>query len=121
VRDAANLLVRSGAFPARAIAPGDALRAMLAAAAHVYATGDVMAEPDAYAVNFFLDRDAALRNADIAALKQKTGACAPPAAPAADGALSGTFEFACERGTIKVNLILAPTPGPALQKLEFAQ
>jgi D-alanyl-D-alanine-carboxypeptidase/D-alanyl-D-alanine-endopeptidase len=121
VRDAANLLVRFGAFPARAVAPGDALRAMLAAAAHIYATGDVMSEPRAFAANFFLDRDAASRNTDIAALRQKTGTCTPPAGPAADGALSGTFEFVCEHGTIKVNLILAPTPEPTLQKLEFTQ
>jgi hypothetical protein len=121
VRDAANLLAKSGAFPARIVAPGDALRAMLDAAAHVYATADVMSERDAYAMNFFLDRDASLRNADIAALRQKTGACMAPPAPAADGALSGTFEFACEHGTIKVNLILAPTSKPTLQKLEFTQ
>jgi serine-type D-Ala-D-Ala carboxypeptidase/endopeptidase len=119
VRDAANLLVRSGAYPPRPLPPGDALRAMLAAAAHVYETGDVMAEPDAYAMNFFLDRDASLRNADIAALKQTTGECRPPAAPRAESALSGTFEFTCERGSMRANLILAPTAKPTLQKLEF--
>lgn len=119
VRDAANLLVRSGAYPVRALDAGPALEAMLAVAAHVYATGDVMSAPGAYAMNFFLDRDAALRNADIAALKQKTGACTPPANPASDAWLSGTFEFTCEHGTIKVNLILAPTSKPTLQKLEF--
>ena len=121
VRDAANLLARSGAFPARAIEPGTGLATLLTAAAHIYATGDVMAEPGIFAMNFFLDRDATLRNSDIAALKQKTGACTPPAAPGADGAMSGTFEFSCEHGTIKVNLILAPTPQATLQKLEFTQ
>jgi hypothetical protein len=93
---------------------------MLAAAAHVYAASDVMSEPDAFAMNFFLDRDAASRNADIAALKQRTGECRPPLASVADGALSGSFEFSCEHGTMKVNLILAPTARPTLQKLEFA-
>jgi CubicO group peptidase (beta-lactamase class C family) len=123
VRDAANLLARSGAFPVRAIEPGSALRTLLAAAGEIYESGDVMSKPGIFAMNFFLDRDAALRNADIAALKQKTGACAPPppASASADGALSGTFEFACEHGSIKVNLILAPTTPPALQKLEFTQ
>jgi len=124
VRDAANLLVRSGAFPVRTVPVSPAVKTMLAAAAHIYATGDVMSEPDAFAMNFFLDRDAALRNADIAALKQKVGACTPPTAPAlpagtADGALAATVEFTCERGSIKVNLILAPTARPTLQKLEF--
>jgi hypothetical protein len=72
-------------------------------------------------MNFFLDRDAALRNADLAALRQKTGACAPASPAIGDGALSGTFEFICERGTLKVNIILAPTATPTLQKLEFTQ
>jgi CubicO group peptidase (beta-lactamase class C family) len=121
VRDAANLLVRSGAYPLRPPSPGPALRAMLDAAAHIYATGDVMSEPDAFAMNFFLDRDATLRNADIAALKEKSGACSPPAAPSTEGALSGTFEFTCEHGTLTVNLILAPTAKPSLQKLEFTR
>jgi serine-type D-Ala-D-Ala carboxypeptidase/endopeptidase len=121
VRDAANLLARSGAYPVRAVEAGPALAAMLAVAAHIYATGDVMSEPDAFAMNFFLDRDATLRNADIAALKQKTGACQPPATPVADAWLAGTFEFSCERGTLRVNLILAPTSRPTLQKLEFTQ
>lgn len=121
VRDAANLLVRSGAYPARTAPLSDGMKTMLAAAAHIYATGDVMSEPDAFAMNFFLDRDAALRNSDLAALREKTGACQPPASPAADNALSGTFEFTCERGSIKANLILAPTSRPTLQKLEFTQ
>jgi hypothetical protein len=80
-----------------------------------------MSEPGIFAMNFFLDRDAALRNADIAALRQKVGACTPPPSASADGAMSGTFEFTCERGGIKVNLILAPTATPTLQKLEFTQ
>jgi hypothetical protein len=124
VRDAANLLARSGAFPVRAMPASAAVKAMIDAAAHIYATGDVMSEPDAFAMNFFLDRDATLRDADIAALKQTTGACTPPSAPAfpagtSDGALSASLEFTCEHGTIKVNLILAPTAKPTLQKLEF--
>jgi serine-type D-Ala-D-Ala carboxypeptidase/endopeptidase len=121
VRDAAYLLARSGAFPARPNAPGPALQSMLAAATHIYQTGDLRSEPDAFAMNFFLDRSAELRNADLAALKQKTGACAPPATASGDGAMSGTFEFTCEHGSIKVNLILAPTAKPTLQKLEYTQ
>jgi len=126
VRDAANLLVRSGAYPVRTFPASPAVKTMLAAVTHIYATGDVMSEPDAFAMNFFLDRDAALRNGDIATLKQKTGACTPPAEPrfpwgTAAGALSATLEFTCEHGIMKVNLILAPTPTPTLQKLEFTQ
>ena len=121
VRKAANLLATSGAFPPRAPALSPALAAMLAAASHIYDVGDVLAERDAFAMNFFLDRDAALRNADIAKLKAALGACRPPVAPGSDTAMSASFELPCERGTLKVNLILAPTVKPALQKLEFTQ
>lgn len=119
VRDAANLLVKSGAFPVRAPALSPSLRTALAAAVHIYSSGDVMSEPDVFAMNFFLDRSAALRNADIAALRLKTGNCPPPATSTADSALATIFELACEHGTLKINVILAPTAKPAFQKLEF--
>jgi D-alanyl-D-alanine-carboxypeptidase/D-alanyl-D-alanine-endopeptidase len=72
-------------------------------------------------MNFFLDRDAGLRNADLAKLREKLGACGAPADPAAETAMSARFELACEHGTLKVDLILAPTSPPTLQKLEFSQ
>jgi serine-type D-Ala-D-Ala carboxypeptidase/endopeptidase len=121
VREAANMLVQSGAFPARAPGLSSSLQSMLSLSQRIYETGDVMVDPGALAMNFLMDRSAVLRNADIAALRQKVGACrlAPPVTT--DSALSGTFEFTCERGALKVNLILAPTVPPTLQKLEFTQ
>lgn len=121
VRDAANLLVKSGAFPLREtpLAPG--VQAMLAAAVRIYASGDVLTERSALAMNFLMDRDPILRNADIAKLKAELGACAAPTSPSSDTALSGSFELACERGTLKISLTLAPTSLPTLQKLEFSK
>jgi CubicO group peptidase (beta-lactamase class C family) len=121
VRDAANLLVKSGAFPVREtpLAPG--LEAMLAAATRIYASGDVLSERTALAMNFLMDRDSLLRNADIAKLKTELGACAAPNSPSSDTAMSGNFELTCERGTLKVSLTLAPTAPPSLQKLEFSR
>ncbi len=120
VREAANLLVKSGAFPARQppLAPG--LAALLAAATRIYASGDVMTELESLAMNVLLDRDAALRNGELANLKERLGTCAAPPDPASDTAMSGKFELACERGTLKIDLILAPTSPPTLQKLEFS-
>lgn len=120
-RDAANLLVKSGAFPARTtpVAPG--LKSMLVAAAAIYASGDVMSERASLGMNFLLDKEAALRNEEIAKLKADLGACAAPVSPSSDTAMSGDFEFKCERGVLKVSLTLAPTTPPTLQKLEFSR
>jgi CubicO group peptidase (beta-lactamase class C family) len=121
VREAANLLARSGAFPARSPPLSAGLQAMLDVALRIYATGDVLSEPRALAMNLLPDRDASLRNAEIAALKAKAGACAAAPPHSADSAMGGTFELACERGKVKVTLLLAPTAPASLQRLEFAQ
>jgi hypothetical protein len=94
---------------------------MLAAATRIYASGDVLTERPALAMNFLMDRDSLLRNADIAKLKTELGACAAPTSPSSDTAMSGNFELSCERGTLKVSLTLAPTAPPSLQKLEFSR
>jgi hypothetical protein len=120
VRDAANLLARSGGFPAHAPALSAGLQSMLDAALRIYSTGDVRSEPRALAMNLLLDRDATLRNAEIAALKAKTGTCAAAPPYSAGSAMGGTFELACERGKVKVTLLLAPTTPASLQRLEFA-
>jgi D-alanyl-D-alanine-carboxypeptidase/D-alanyl-D-alanine-endopeptidase len=120
VREAANLLARSGAFPARTPPLSAGLRAMLDAALRIYAKGDVLSEPGALAMNLLLDLDAGLRNAEIASLKAKAGACAAAPNYSADSAMGGTFELTCERGKVKVTLLLAPTTPASLQRLEFA-
>jgi D-alanyl-D-alanine-carboxypeptidase/D-alanyl-D-alanine-endopeptidase len=120
VRDAANLLARSGGFPPRAQALSVGLQSMLDAALRIYSKGDVSSEPGALAMNLLLDRDARLRNAEIVALKSKVGACAAAPPYSADSAMGGTFELACERGKVKVTLLLAPTTPASMQRLEFA-
>jgi len=119
VREAANSLVTSGAFPVRETPPSPGLRAMAAAVQRIYAAGDVLAAREALAMNVLLDRDAARRNADIAALKAKLGACREGPIRT-DNAMSGVLDFLCERGTLRVRVILAPTTPASLQTLEFA-
>jgi serine-type D-Ala-D-Ala carboxypeptidase/endopeptidase len=121
VRDAATKLVQSNAFPAREMPPGPLLQAMVPEVARAYAAGDVLAAREVLAVNVLLDRDAAHRNAQIAALKQKLGDCQPQAAIKASSALSGEFSYRCERGTLRVGLDLAPTIQPLLQRLDFIE
>jgi serine-type D-Ala-D-Ala carboxypeptidase/endopeptidase len=119
VREAANQLANSGRFPVRAPSPSPALQSMLSVSQVIYDNADVARFPEALAMNFLMDRSAELRNAEIAALKVKYGECriAPPITT--DSALSGSFDFSCERGKLKIELILAPTRPDMIQKLEF--
>jgi CubicO group peptidase (beta-lactamase class C family) len=119
VREAANTLVRSGAFPERMAHPGNALQTMAAAVFRIYESGDVLSVRESLAMNFLQDRSAPLRNRELADLKQKLGACKPGAPAGSDTAMSAKLAMACERGVLKANLILAPTSPATLQTLEF--
>ncbi|MBU1375724.1 MAG: beta-lactamase family protein [Alphaproteobacteria bacterium] len=120
VRDAAIKLVSSGAFPVRATPPSAAMQAMAATVQRMYAAGDVLAVREALAMNVLLDRDAPRRNAEIAALKAKLGACRAADPIVADNAMSGVLSYPCERGTLKVRVTLAPTTPESLQTVEFS-
>jgi D-alanyl-D-alanine-carboxypeptidase/D-alanyl-D-alanine-endopeptidase len=118
VREAAMSLVQSQAFPARTTPPAAALAAMAATAERIYAASDVTVARDALAANFLLDRDAGLRNRELVDLRVKMGACRSGPIDS-DSATSATLAWTCDRGTLKVNLLLAPTTPPTLQRLEF--
>jgi CubicO group peptidase (beta-lactamase class C family) len=83
----------------------------------VLTTGDV--GNAGLAVNFLMDRDAAHRRADIAAITAKAGRCPNPPGVSAKGALEGEYWWKCERGMIIAYALLAPTPTPQLQALEW--
>jgi CubicO group peptidase (beta-lactamase class C family) len=119
VREATVSLVKSGAFPERAAPPSPALQAAAKAAERVYAAGDVMVARDVLAMNLLLDKDAAHRNADIAALKAKLGACRAADPIRADSAMSTILSFPCEKGTLQARVILAPTTPTSMQALDF--
>ena len=119
VREAAVSLVKSNAFPERATPASPALQAAAKTVERIYGTGDVMTARDALAMNVLLDKDAAHRNADIAALKAKLGACRAAEPFNADSAMSTILTFPCERGALQVRVILAPTTPMAMQALDF--
>jgi CubicO group peptidase (beta-lactamase class C family) len=120
VRAAATQLVKSGAFPAREAPAGPAVTAMADRALRIYAAGDVLAEREALAVNFLLDEDASHRNAKIAPVKDKLGACRGEPQPARiDSAMAATLKVPCERGTLEVRFLLAPTTPATFQALDF--
>jgi CubicO group peptidase (beta-lactamase class C family) len=119
VREAAVSLVKSNAFPERAAAASPALQAAAKVVERVYATGDVLIARDALAMNMLLDKDAAHRNADIAALKAKLGACRAAEPITADSAMSTLLTFPCEKGALQARVILAPTTPMSMQALDF--
>jgi Beta-lactamase class C and other penicillin binding proteins len=119
VRQAATQLVRSGAFPLRE-SPSPAVKAMAETAMRIYAAGDILAAREALAINFLLDEDAAHRNARIAPVKEKLGDCSGELQPVrVDSALSAILRVPCERGTLEVRFLLAPTTPLTFQALDF--
>jgi CubicO group peptidase (beta-lactamase class C family) len=119
VRDAAASLVKSGAFPRRLTPSDSTLEAMATTAAKIYAAGDVLVARDVLAMNVLLDRDATVRNSQIVAMRGKLGECGPANPIVPDNAMSATVTYSCERGTLRVRLVLAPLVVPSLQTLEF--
>ena len=119
VREAAISLVKSGAFPERQAPPSTGLQAAAKAVERIYAAGDVMAAREALAMNVLLDRDAAHRNADIKAVKEKLGACRAAEPIRTDTATRAILSFPCERGVLQAGVLLAPTTPMSMQRLEF--
>lgn len=71
------------------------------------------------AVNFFLDKPAAQRQAEIAALKSQVGECTAAGPMRPENWLRGQFNLACANGVVGAFFTLAPTQPPMMQHLEF--
>ncbi len=121
VWDAAVTLLRAGRLKRRSTAPSAALTSAYAAAVKMFTAGSVTSAGDALAINFLMDRDAEHRARDFAALKAEVGTCdtAAPIVPAS--ALAGEFTWNCQRGRVRGQLLLAPTPTPQIQSLTFTR
>lgn len=70
-------------------------------------------------VNFFLDKPASQRQAEIQALKADVGACTTAGPMEPENWLRGQFEMQCEKGTVGAFFTMAPTQPPTMQHLEF--
>jgi len=120
VRDAANALVRSGAFPERTLPLSPALVEVARKIERVYASGDVTGARELFAANLLLDLGAAARNRQLARLKEGFGDCKLAEDQRAETAMSATLVLGCDGGRLEVKVILAPTSPATLQTLEFA-
>jgi serine-type D-Ala-D-Ala carboxypeptidase/endopeptidase len=121
VWDAAVTLLRSGRLKPRSLEPSSALTGAYTAAAKMFLAGSVMAAGDVFAMNFLMDRDTGHWARYLSELKADVGTCATGSAISPTGALSGEFTWECERGRIRGQLLLAPTPAPRIQSLTLSR
>ena len=117
--NALEALDKTGALKPRVPQPSEAL---LAAQAGV---NKLILEPwsdtvaDGFAAdNLFLDTSKEKRKAAFAELRAKHGACKPAGPIDAENALRGSWKLACDRGSIRVTITLAPTLPARVQHLE---
>jgi len=71
------------------------------------------------AVNFFLDKPSAQRQAEIRLLKNEVGECTDAGPVMPENWLRGQFNMTCAKGSVGVFFTLAPTQPPRVQHLAF--
>jgi D-alanyl-D-alanine-carboxypeptidase/D-alanyl-D-alanine-endopeptidase len=121
VWDAAVTLLRAGQLKPRSSQPSPALTSAYAAAIKMFTAGFITSEGDVLAMNFLMDRDAEHRARDLAGLKADVGTCDTAAPIVPTGALAGHFTWNCQRGRVRGQILLAPTPSPRIQSLTFTR
>jgi serine-type D-Ala-D-Ala carboxypeptidase/endopeptidase len=121
VWDAAVTLLRAGYLKPRSNPASAALAGAYAAATKMFLAGSVVSAGDALAMNFLMDRDSDHWSRYLADLKADVGTCDTGAPILPTGALSGEFTWLCERGRVRGQLLLAPTPAPRIQSLTLTR
>ena len=71
-------------------------------------------------MNFLMDRTAENWAREFARLQAQVGDCDTAAPITATGALSGRFQWACARGRLDGQLLLAPASPPTIQALRLS-
>ena len=117
--DTAVAMERAGLLKDRPVPVTPDMVAMIAVARAVYDAGDLTPMQDRLAMNFLMDRSAALWAKDLAALKDQLGACPTAEPPVARGALGAVFRLNCEHGRLDGQILLAPTHPLTVQALRL--
>jgi len=120
VWDVAALLRAKGVLVKRAEPVSADLASFYSAAQSVWAAGTIDALQGRVAMNVPMDRTAANWTKVLAETRAKSGACDTAAPITAEGAMSGSFTWMCEKGRIEGTVLLAPTRPITLQSLVFA-
>ena len=81
---------------------------------------DISVSADALAMNFTMDRDAPHWKQWLAQTQAQSGTCDISAPLRPTGALSATFAWRCERGSLVGRVLLAPDFTPRLQALDLS-
>jgi serine-type D-Ala-D-Ala carboxypeptidase/endopeptidase len=118
--DAALALHKAGTLTERETPVSASLQAAYRAAGALYRAGEVSAAGNLLAMNFLMDRSAENWRSEIARLKREVGECDTSMPIEATGALSGTFQWRCDRGRLNGQLLLAPTAPAGIQALRLA-
>ena len=118
VWQAAVALQRQGLLSARTLPVSAALAANYRAAQAMWAAGSLEPGRQSLAMNFLMDRSAENWAAEFARLKGGAGTC-QTGPIVATGALTGNFQWTCERGRLQGQLLLAPTSPPTIQALRL--
>ena len=111
-------LLQAAAPPPAAVPPSVMLARVVDAIVAAYGSGRIEDAAAHFAVNFLPDMPAGLRNAELAALKQRLGEGRLEKIDPAH-ALGGRFTLACDRGRLSGTITLAPGAGSGIQKLTF--
>lgn len=120
VFDAALIsLARSGGLAPREVQPAPALQAARDGVNSLINRWDDGLIERLAAMNLFLDRSKARREAEFARLRDSVGACRERRGFLySENALRGDWLLDCERGVVQASVTLAPTVPPGVQHLE---
>ncbi len=110
-----DALQKTGGLVPRMPQPAPILRELVQVVQRWLETGDDAPIAARAADNFYLDRDAAHRRAELETIRKDAGAFLQVGAFQALNALRGGWRIECERGALDVFVTLAPTMPPQLQ------
>jgi hypothetical protein len=119
VWQAAVALQRAGLLTPRTLPVSAALAANYRVAQAMWTAGNLEPGRRNLAMNVLMDRSVENWAAEFARLKGEAGSCQMDAPIVATGALTGNFQWTCERGRLQGQLLLAPTDPPAIQALRL--
>jgi CubicO group peptidase (beta-lactamase class C family) len=122
VDEAFDALAKTGGLRPRMPQPSKALLEAQDAVSRLVNRWDDRLADSIAAENLFLDQSRDRRRKAIEHLHANVGACTEPTAfERVDNALRGSWRMACERGSLRVAITLAPTMPPAVQYLSVEQ
>jgi CubicO group peptidase (beta-lactamase class C family) len=117
--DALDALERTGGLKPRMPQPSAALTAARAAVNRLIDRWDDGEVQAIAAGNLFLDTPLAARRGEVEAIRTRLGACRPAGAFEVENALRGAWKMACDQGSLRIAITLAPTMPPKVQLWEL--